>query len=107
MRHGSMGHRKDKQDDTDVGTVRGKLWNKYIKYVDTVNDVYNEKSMQNTGGDIKLLKEWNVKWKWNIFRIKINHLMFLLQSTIEKSVEIIQTKVTEIKETKCAEPQLK
>ena len=63
MRHGSTGHRKDKQDDTDVGTVRGKLWNKYIKYVDTVNDVYNEKSMQNTGGDIKLLKEWNVKWK--------------------------------------------
>ena len=33
--------------------------------------------------------------------------MFLLESTVEKSVEIIQTKVTEIKETKCAEPQLK
>ena len=107
MRYGSTGHRKDKQDDTYVGTVRGRLWNKYIKYVDTVNDVYNEENMQNIGGDIKLLKEWNVKWKWNIFRIKINHLMFLLESTVEKSVEIIQTKVTEIKETKCAEPQLK
>lgn len=61
MRHGSMRHRKDKQDDTDVGTVRGRLWNKYIKYADTVNDVYNEENMQNIGGDIKLLKEWNGK----------------------------------------------
>lgn len=39
MSHGSTGHRKDKQNDTDVGTVRGRLWNKYIKYVNTVNDV--------------------------------------------------------------------
>lgn len=63
--------------------------------------------MQNIGGDIKLLKEWNGKWKWNIFRIKINHLMFFLDSTTEKSIEIIQAKVTEKNETKCTEPQLK
>ena len=46
MRHGSMAHRKDKQDDTDVGTVRGRLWNKYIKYVGTVNDIYKEEILE-------------------------------------------------------------
>ena len=49
--------------------------------------------------------KWKMKMKY--IRMKISHLMLFLDSTIEKSIEIIQSKVTEKNETKCTEPQLK
>ena len=45
--------------------------------------------------------------KMKNIRMKINHLMLFLDSTIEKSIEITQAKVTEKNETKSTEPQMK